>query len=351
MAEIHPMRSRAQIQREASAWIARFNADHVSDEDCARFEDWRRASAAHARAYEEVAATWRHLNQTGELVSSVALGQAFGSSTLEAIRRSRRASSRRFVFAVAATLAAAALGAWWWVGSMAPRTQFQTAVGEHAAVQLPDGSSLEINSNSRARVDYMQHARVIRLERGEAFFQVAHDAQRPFWVVAGGSWVRAVGTAFNVDVRPGGVRITVSEGTVKVAANAPKEGETPSDAQLARASVSILKAGQQVSVQGAATEVRSLAPLELSRSVSWRGGSIYFKEERLATVVEELGRYTTMQIVIEDDALRDLGVGGTFETTPQGAEALLTTLQDGFGLAVRRERGRAYIGKGPRQNE
>lgn len=338
---VHRMRTGEEIRLEASEWIARLNADDVSDEDRGQFESWRSTSASHARAYEEVAHTWQHLLDTGEVVSSVALGQAFAATTEKAVRRSRRASRLRVVMSAAASVVLATLVGLWWVSTLAPRTLFQTAIGEHATVQLPDGSTLELNSNSLARIDYTEQARVIRLDRGEAFFQVEHDTGRPFWVVAGKSWVRAVGTAFNVDVRSTHVRVTVSEGTVKVAASG--SAQSPSDAQLARAAVSVLKPGQQVDVHGAETQVRSLAPVDLTRVVSWRGGTVYFKEEKLANVVDELSRYTTLEIVIEDESLRDLGIGGTFETNSQGAQALLSMLEDGFGLQVRRDGSSAYI--------
>lgn len=337
MAEIHRLPDVDEAEREASEWIARLNADDASPEDRARFESWRKAHPRHARAYEELSVTWRHLTEAGRLVRAVALGQALG--TAQTPRRARR----RWLFATAASVAAVALIGWWWVEKVTPQTLFQTAIGEHAAVELPDGSSLELNSNSLARVDYTEHARVIRLERGEAFFDVERDAHRPFWVVAGGSWVRAVGTAFSVHVRSTGVRVTVSEGTVKVAANAPSSGEAPTDQRLAQAAVSVLTAGQQVDVRGAATEVRSLEPVELTRSVAWRSGTLYFENQRLGDVVDELSRYTTLQLVVEDDALRDLPVGGTFQSNPQGAEALLTMLEDGFGLRIRRDGSSAYI--------
>ncbi|MBL8265374.1 FecR family protein [Steroidobacter sp.] len=343
MAEIHPLRSAAQIRREASEWIARLNADRVSDDDRSNFEKWRAETASHARAYEEVSATWLQMQRTGELVSSVALGQAFSASTRKAIQKSIRASKRRAVFATAAAVAMATLVGWWWVATLAPRTLFQTAIGQHANVVLPDGSSLELNSNTSARVDYTEKMRVIRLERGEAFFNVGHDAQRPFWVLAGGTWVRAVGTAFNVHMLPSGVSVTVSEGVVKVVGNAPAGSATPSDEQLSLASVSVLRAGQQASVQKAATQVRAIAAEEITRLVSWRQGLIYIKQERLDHVVDELSRYTTVRVVIENDALRALDVGGTFETSSQGTEALLTMLEEGFGLQVRRDGDTAYV--------
>lgn len=348
MADVRPFRDGAQLRREASAWIARLNAEHASDEDRASFERWRTADGAHARAYEEVAATWQQLNHTGKLVRAVTLGQAFGASTEEAIRRSRRATRRRSLFAAAAaTLAMAAVAGWWWVSTLAPRTLFQTAIGEHATVALPDGSTLEINSNSRVRVDYSDAARLVRLERGEAFFNVAHDSRRPFWVGGGGSWVRAVGTAFNVHVERASVRVTVSEGTVQVVANGLDSGAAPPSEPLTRTSAAVLKAGQEVSMQRGLSEVRALAPKELSRALAWRDGIIYFEEGELADVVAELSRYTTLHIVIQNDALRELSIGGTFETNESGAQALLATLQDGFGIPVRREGRTAYIGATP----
>lgn len=337
MTEVHRLPDVEETEREASEWIARLNADDASEEDQARFEAWRRAHPRHARAYEELSATWRQFTDAGPLVRAVATGHALGAvPTLRPVRR-------RWALAAAATVAAAAFGAWWWVDTLAPRTLFQTAIGEHANIELPDGSSLELNSNSRARIDYTEQSRVIRLERGEAFFDVEHDEKRPFWVIAGGSWVRAVGTAFNVYVRSTGVRITVSEGTVKVATNPSSSGEAPSDQRLALAAVSVVAAGQQVDVAGAATEVRSLPPVELTRSVAWRSGTLYFENQRLGDVVDELSRYTTLRVVVDDDALRDLPVGGTFQANSQGAEALLTMLQDGFGLRVHRGDGTALI--------
>ena len=148
--------------------------------------------------------------------------------------RSPPARRRRWaVAAVAAGIGAMALGVAWNLYRQKEETRFQTAIGEQAAVALPDGSSFDLNTNSRIWVDYSQRQRVIRLERGEAYFKVAHDTHRPFWVRAGDYWVRAVGTAFNVYLRPTGVEVTVSEGTVKVV-NATANEPPPSDAAIYR---------------------------------------------------------------------------------------------------------------------
>jgi ferric-dicitrate binding protein FerR (iron transport regulator) len=74
---------------------------------------------------------------------------------------------------------------------------------------------------------------------------------------------------------------------------------------------------------------------------------LYFEDQPLGDVAGELMRYTTLKIDISAGSLRKLPIGGTFQASPEGAEALLTTLQDGFGMTIRRDGpGHAYI-EGP----
>lgn len=359
MAEFHRIADRDEIEQEASAWIARLNAEDVTDADRASFEAWRSACPRNARAYEDLSATWRQFAERGELVRAVTTAQAFDASTQDAVRAAiatdtkqsttsdpKHKARRIFMNAAAAIILACAVGITWWLAMPTSRTLFQTAVGEHATIELPDGSFLELNSNSLARVEFSDRSRIIQLERGEAYFRVSHDTKRPFWVVARGSWVRAVGTAFNVHIHDAGVRITVSEGLVKVATTAPSNYAAPTDQSLTRVSVSVLKAGQELDVHGSATEIRALAPVELTRAEAWRTGILHFEPQPLHAVVAELSRYTSLEIVIDDEELRALEVGGAFESSPQGANALLSTLQDGFGLHVRREGRKVYIRKG-----
>jgi transmembrane sensor len=330
MAEVHRIPDRDKAELEASEWIARLNADDVSADDRASFEAWRSAHPQNARAYASLRATWQQLAQAGPLVRAVSLGHALNDAT----KPSRLWSRRTFVATATGIALMGLIVAGYW-REVHPATSFQTAIGEHATVELPDGSSLELNSNSQARVEYSASARVIRLERGEAFFEVAHDTRRPFWVVADRSWVRAVGTAFNVYVRTTSVEVTVSEGTVKVVGG-QSAGEAPSDLVLAHEPVSMLHAGQQAEVRGRAAMIKALEPTKLRQSVAWRHGMLYFENEPLGDVVAQMNRYTTTEIEIKEDSLRRLPIGGTFRADPQGAEALLAMLQDGFGLRVER---------------
>lgn len=344
MAEIHQLKSDDALGREACAWIANLDARAVSDEEKRRFDAWRKADPRHERAWALTVLVWRQMLDAGKLARAISNGQTFNEITQRAVHRSLQARkrARHIALASAAAIAASACVAWW-MQTLPPKTEFQTAIGEHSTVKLPDGSTVDLNSNSRASITYSAQARIVRLVRGEAYFDVQSDPQRPFWVLAGKSWVGAVGTAFNVDMRRELLRVTVSEGAVKVASSA--SSITPPAEGGSEVKLSLVKAGQQVDVQAVMTEVRSLVPDQLTRSLSWRDGSIYFERESLATVVDELNRYTLDRIVIADETLRDHKIAGTFETNARGAEALLANLKDGLGFEVRREGNTAYIAR------
>lgn len=342
MADVYRIPDASEAERVASEWIARLNADDVSADDRARFEAWRTAHPAYARAYEALSATWDQCTAARPVVRAVSFAQSMSEAAVAPPQLRRRA------FVAAAVAVIVGTTGWLYFDRLAPDTRFSTTSGEHATISLPDGSTLELNSNSLARVDYSEPTRVIHLDRGEAFFKVAHDIHRPFWVVAGGSWVRAVGTAFNVYLGPTAVQVTVSEGTVKVGAVGSLVNGIPSDKALAQAAISVLTAGQQADLAGAATATRQLSPAELARSMAWRDGTLYFENQPLGEIVDELGRYTSVQLIV-DDKLRSMPMGGTFQASPQGTEALLQMLEQGFGLTVRREPGRVYIEPPPQK--
>lgn len=334
MAEVHPFPDIDKVKDEASAWIVRLQADDATQDDRAAFDRWREAHPSHARIYEEISATWRQFATAGELVRAVAFAQSIGAAG--------ETRHRKWIWLSAASVAVVAIMATLFYGTwMAPTRAFRTAIGEQASVALLDGSSMQLNSDSAVRVEFSPGARVIRLEQGEAFFKVAHDARRPFWVVHGNSWVRAVGTAFNIYVRASDVQVTVTEGAVKV--GVAKSSGMPSDRELETTAISLLAAGQQADIGAAATLTRRLSAAQLTVSGAWRTGSVYFEGEPLSHVVEQMNRYTNDQLVLVDDGLRELAVGGTFHANPEGAEALLATLEQGFGLHVRREGARIYI--------
>jgi len=336
MTDIHRLPDPNRIEREAGDWIARLNADDVSEDDRAQFASWRAAHPSHARVYEAMTAAWRAFSAAGTVVRAVSFGESMNQAT--------RPGKTRLRWLAAGVATAAVLTGVTFLYRMhsIPETAFQTGIGEHASISLLDGTRVELNSNTRVQVDYSKSGRLVRLDRGEAFFRVVHDPSRPFWVYAGGSWVRDVGTAFNVYLRPDDVRVTVSQGTVEVGSAVTSVDAVQSDAR--KAAGSVLEAGQQADLSDdGATMIRPLPPAEIQRLLAWRSGKVSFVKQPLSEVVREMSRYTTLDITVNDQRLRQLPIGGTFDATPQGVETLIAMLEDGLRLRVRRERGHVYI--------
>jgi transmembrane sensor len=334
--DVQKLPSLGQAKHEASEWLARLDADHVSEDDRAKFEQWRSANATNARAFEALSATYQEFVAAGRFVRAVSFAQSMNEAAAQPKRWRIPAVAAAAVVILAVSVAA------YWYRSATPLT-YRTALGEHATIALPDGSTMELNSGSAARVLFETNRRVIRLDRGEGYFVVAHDARRPFWVVAGRSWVRAVGTAFNVYLRATAVEVTVSEGAVKVGSSESTFAALPADEKLPPLPESVVGAGEQAELQGPATAMRPLSSTELARAVAWRDGVLYFENQPLSEVSSELERYSNIRFILEDDSVRQLRVAGTFQASPRGAESLITMLGQGFGLNVRREADRVYI--------
>ena len=132
------------------------------------------------------------------------------------------------IFATAASvLLAVAAGAYLWFQSSENR--YTTPIGGIASVPLQDGSNITLNTATEVHVALTGRERDIDLERGEAFFQVAKDAKRPFVVNAGRKRVIAVGTQFSVLRDGDDIRVIVSEGTVRIEDRDARSGRAPHD--------------------------------------------------------------------------------------------------------------------------
>lgn len=334
MSEVTEFPDLGKVQREASDWLVRLNRETVSADDLADFECWVTSSKLNAKAYEELSVTWNRFASAGSTVRAV----AFGANMSHAARKPRRTWP---MISVAAACLVAMIGLSMWMWSYQAPSSYETGIGEQASVTLPDGTRLTLNSNSKATIEYSDAARVVRLSKGEAFFDVEHAAERPFWVLADRTWVRAVGTAFNVHNREGRVRVTVSDGIVKVGSLSTRALETEllqktdEGARLVR--------GQQVDMGGTEASFTSLAPARLERELSWSRGLVYFQDQTLREVVATMSRYTPLDITVSD-TVGATKVSGTFHTSQRGVEDMLAMLDEGLSLDVHRdERGRVHI--------
>jgi transmembrane sensor len=197
--------------------------------------------------------------------------------------------------------------------------RYDTGVGEIRQVPLSDGSVVAINTQSEVDVAMHDDLREITLKRGEAWFKVAHDTQRPFVVSAGRIRVRTVGTAFSVRRHDGGADVQVTEGVVETWS----VGEASHRMRVAAGSKAYVAEDGMVPAM-----VPVPAPADIERSLAWREGRIVLQGESLDEAVAQFNRYNTRKLVIADPELGAEKLVGQFRTTePETfADAVVTTL-------------------------
>lgn len=291
------------IRQEAAAWFAKRRDGMPSPDEEAAFEGWRRRSAAHAQAYAETERAW---HRWGRLQDSAHMREA--AAAVMASTRPRRAARGPWrPLLLAASLAVVFL---FGVLAILPPAQepstdtaYATELGQRQVEQLDDGTRIVLNTRTKLRVRYGWERREIVLESGEAMFEVAHDAGRPFVVVAGDGSVTALGTQFQVRNEMGMAVVTLLEGRVEVAMPAARKELSPG--QQARYGVDV-----------AGISVRQVDPAALT---GWTQGRLDFNGLPLEEAVAEANRYSAVKIRLGDPALAGLLVGGSFQAGDNAA--------------------------------
>jgi transmembrane sensor len=167
---------------------------------------------------------------------------------------------------------------------------------------LADGSRVTLNTNSRIEVRLRADRRIIELVRGEALFEVAHDAQRPFDVQAGDVVARAVGTQFDIDKREKRTVVTVVEGRVAMTVAGAPSGQLP-----------VLVAGDRVVIDGAGSSKLEHGVSSIE-ATAWTQHQLVFKRRPLGEITDEFNRYNLGRIEIRDPSLQQQEVTGTFRS-------------------------------------
>lgn len=288
-----PLSPRTRAQEEAAEWLARLGAYPVSTQTVRDFRDWRDDPANDA-AYEEAEAFWE---ASGQLASDPEILRM----TEAALRRRRRPWGDALKLpAVRITLALASLLLIGLAALLASQMfpAYATGPGELRMVRLDDGSRVHLNVDSVVRVRFTGAERRLTLTRGEAFFDVAHDAARPFVVHADGARVRALGTRFDVRRQDGAVQVTLVEGRVRVDQDGRPEAWTLTPNQTLRVT---------------RTSATRPTAADAARSTSWTTGRLAFRDTPLAEAAAEVNRYGRDRIVLQGAGLPERRVSGYFD--------------------------------------
>lgn len=305
----------SDAEQEASRWIARLESSDVSLDDHRKFRQWLDAAPQNRPAYEAVSKTWDRLDALRHL-SDVPLPK----------RTSRRGL---LVGTAAGALALAAGVALLPVIGRADATPYETAIGERKSITLADGSTAELNADTRMRVALSERERRVYLDQGEALFDVRQDADRPFIVETAFGDVRVRGTAFLVKIGVDGARATIIHGVVEGI-----RGPTLF-APLYRGQTVIAQASQEISFQPSGLESAPLPAQTLQRRLAWREGMLAFDGETLREAAFEIERQTGVHFEFADPSIGDLRIGGYISATDLGGFAQL--IEENLHLKTERE--------------
>lgn len=299
------------IDAQAASWFAR-NRNDDSRASRQAFDTWL-AEPAHARAYAQFEALWADLDALKTLNRPVPL------------RTKRSISSWRPALAVAAAMVCAVLTLNLGRPVEVYQQQVQAQSKGSRLLELPDGSRLFVNANTRLRIDFGSQQRDIYLDEGQLYLEVAADKERPLLVHAGEARIRVVGTAF--DVRRGARQLVVSVAHGQVAFAPDRDSRT----------TELLGARQQATWDYARQTLQQQT-LSDGEIADWRSGHLSFRNRELASLIDELDLYRPRAVLLAEGPLAHYKVSGNLDINDPDAllkalPALLpvktVTLEDG----------------------
>ena len=172
-----------------------------------------------------------------------------------------------------------------------------TPKGGEYTIMLADGTKVWVNANTEIRypVKFSGNERRVYLE-GEAYFEVAKDSLRPFYVEVGDMNVKVLGTSFNISAYPNSKRQTsLVDGCVTINWNQQQVTLHP---------------GQQATETTRELQVRQV---NVSNYVGWIDRRFVFKDKRLGEILEDLERWYDVEVFVTDDKIRDLHLTANFQ--------------------------------------
>lgn len=330
----HP-RPEGEPDEGASYWDARLRNPECSREERIAFETWRASDPANAAAFERL----QTMLETLRAASSRPALRAIRDAALQ--QRARRFSLAGAIAAAITLTITSVFGfqalqthsesvAQQRAALAAPSRAFVTAIGEQRTVTLEDGTSVILNTQSRLETHFTAGRRDVTLVAGQALFQVAHDAERPFIVTAGDRQVTAIGTQFDVRLDQRRVRVVLVEGRVAVERR-PEEGLSLFRSTERRE----LTPGQEFDSDA---ELRpTVQPADVNQATLWRDRRASFVDVPLPEAIAEMNRYSSGALIVTDPSMAELRVNGVFRTDQP--QAFVNALEEYFPIEAREQPG------------
>lgn len=325
--------SSEDIDAQAAAFLARRDSGDWTGDDEQAFNAWIAERTEHRVSYLRLLAGWSHLDRLAALQVAPSAPPAAPSPENPPANDDDRAGRSwiRRATAVAAVLALVTIGGFGLQLWRAAPDRFATAVGGRQSIPLADGTRVDLNTDSKLLAAVNRTSRRVWLERGEAYFEVAHDPRHPFVVDAGKQRVVVLGTKFVVRRDGDRVIVRVLEGRVRVESTLPVT-------ETAVAPAIVLPGDEffsdRAGLSGGAGLVKRGALDEMEDALAWRDGVLTFDAMPLAKAAAEFNRYNRKQLSVSEPAAH-VRIEGTFTATD--VEAFVRIMREAYGFKVRQD--------------
>jgi transmembrane sensor len=301
-----------EIEDTAANWLWRRVSADWSDVAQAELDLWLDQSERHAAAFWRLEAVWE---RTGRVTALRPMHTRENAPAFPYRRWFGIGAAAAIVFGIIAFTMLRP-------GSQAGHAQnFSTAVGGRATIRLADGSRIELNTDTAITANITAKSRTLELKKGEALFNVKHDAARPFVVQVAGHRIVDLGTTFSVRADKGSLKVTLVEGRARL----------ESDSATVQPHSTELTPGEVVVATATSMSISRMESRELNDSLAWKRGQLVFRHLALADAAKELNRYNRTKLVIGDD-IAALKINGTFEA--DSVEAFARMAQYAMRLRV-----------------
>ena len=329
-----PPRQQSVIDSRAQDWFLLMTSGEPNDHDRERFRQWLEEDPQHRQAFNELNELWAGIGGLRDAFASSASqeggdmnppeGKQNPQETWDTAQRPKQRLTAKRTFwggAIAACVALLMVNA-----SNLPThwmSDYHTNVGEQARVELPDGSTAWLNTDTAIDVRFTATRREIVLLQGEAQFNVQKNPNRPFVVTADQGQSTALGTVYAVHKSTDSVRVTVTEGIVEVASPLV-DGATNTKGSNANGRVILHQSEQTRYSEG---HVPAIAEQADASDLAWRQGFIAIRNQSLAEALKEIDRYHPGHIVLMADAkqLQAVTARLAIDSLDSGLDALAAT--------------------------
>jgi transmembrane sensor len=309
--------SKDDIQEQACLWVTRMDRG-LSEQEQKDLSTWTQLSNHHHTSLFEVASHWDNLSILNELGDLFPLEAEQGAVKKKWHSLAMAASIALVSIVLTSVVIKYDFSTSSHSNSFAKTTSYSTIVGEQARYTLPDGSNIQLNTNSTVNIDFTETYRKLTLVRGEALFDVSKDKHRPFIVSSGKQNFTALGTIFNVQkTDENNIELLVTEGRVLLSKGAQKVDEiifslTNSEENLLG---DIVTSGQKAVVtQNNTLPVEQISLENIQRDLAWQQGMLIFNGEPLSKALDEVSRYNNKKFKITDKQLLSIPISGYFRT-------------------------------------